>query len=106
MLILNSVIIKISITTFDDELARKIEPRVTSSTRRFEVVQKLSESGLYTGVLMTPVLTFLTDTEENVLKMIEKTKNAGAKFLYSRMGMNLKTNQKNRISGLFNFNQS
>ncbi len=90
----NSVILKVSITTYDDELARKIEPRVISSSRRFEVVEELSKNGLYTGVLMNPVLPFLTDTEENVLKMIEKTKKAGARFLYSRMGMNLKTNQR------------
>ncbi len=90
----NSVIIKISITTFDDALARKIEPNVISSSRRFEVVEELARNGLYVGILMTPVLPFLTDTEENVLNMISKSKNAGAKFIYTRMGMTLKTNQR------------
>ena len=87
----NSVIIKISITTYDDELARKIEPNVISSTRRFEVLEELRKNGIYAGVLMTPVLPFLTDSEENILNMISKSKNADAKFIYTKMGMNLKT---------------
>lgn len=90
----NSVIIKISITTYDDELARKIEPNVISSTRRFEVLEELRKNGIYAGVLMTPVLPFLTDSEENILNMISKSKNADAKFIYTKMGMNLKTNQR------------
>ena len=90
----NSVIIKISIITYDDELAKKIEPNVISSTRRFEVLKKLRKEGLYAGVLMTPVLPFLTDTEENILNMIVKSKECDAKFIYTKMGMNLKTNQR------------
>jgi len=90
----NSVIVKISITTYDDELARKIEPNVISSTRRFEVLEELRKNGIYAGVLMTPVLPFLTDTEENILNMISKSKKVDAKFIYTKMGMTLKTNQR------------
>ncbi len=91
----NSVIVKISITTFDDELAKKIEPHVCSSSRRFEVLKKLREAGLFAGVLMTPVLPFLTDTEENIRNMISLSKEADANFIYTKMGMNLRTNQRN-----------
>ena len=90
----NNVIIKMSIITYDDELAKKIEPNVISSTKRFEVLKKLRKEGLYAGVLMTPVLPFLTDTEENILTMIVKSKECDAKFIYTKMGMNLKTNQR------------
>lgn len=90
----NNVIIKISITTHDDSLAKKIEPHVISSTKRFEVLKKLRENGLYAGVLMTPVLPFLTDTEDNILGMIKKSKEADAKFIYTKMGMTLRTNQR------------
>ena len=90
----NNVIIKISIITYDDELAKKIEPNVISSTKRFEVLKKLRKEGLYAGVLMTPGLPFLTDTEENILNMIVKSTECDAKFIYTKMGMNLKTNQR------------
>ena len=90
----NNVIIKISITTYDDELARKLEPNVITSTKRFQVLKILRQNDLYAGVLMTPVLPFLTDTEENITNMILKSKESDAKFIYTKMGMTLKTNQR------------
>ncbi len=90
----NSVIIKISITTTDDGLARMIEPNVPSSTRRFEVLKKIREAGIFAGVLMTPVLPFLTDKEENIRSMVLKGKEAQANFIFTKMGMNLRTNQR------------
>ena len=90
----NNVIIKISIATYDDELARKIEPNVITSTKRFQVLKILRQNNLYAGVLMTPVLPFLTDTEENITNMILKSKESDAKFIYTKMGMTLKTNQR------------
>ena len=90
----NSVIIKISVTTTDDEMAKKLEPNVPSSTRRFEVLKKLRKSDIYAGILLTPVLPFLTDTEENIRSIVLKSKDADAKFIYTKMGMNLRTNQR------------
>ena len=90
----NNVIIKISITTYDDELARKLEPNVITSTKRSQVLKILRQNNLYAGVLMTPVLPFLTDTEENITNMILKSKESDAKFIYTKMGMTLKTNQR------------
>ena len=90
----NNVIIKISITTYDDELARKLEPNVITSTKRFQVLKILRQNNIYAGVLMTPVLPFLTDTEENITNMILKSKESDAKFIYTKMGMTLKTNQR------------
>lgn len=90
----NNVIVKISITTTDEELSKKIEPNVISPKERFKVLKKLRDNGIYAGVLMTPVLPFLTDNEDNILSMIDESKKSYAKFIYTRMGMTLKTNQR------------
>ncbi len=90
----NSVIIKVSITTFDDTLAKKLEPKVISSSRRFALVKELNLNGIYTGILMHPILPFLTDSEENVTNIIEMGKEALTKFIYTKMGMTLRTNQR------------
>lgn len=90
----NNVIVKISICTSDDGMAKKLEPYVISSSARFKLLKKLRKAGIYTGVLMTPVLPFLTDTEENICNMIQKSYDANAKFIYTKMGVNLRTNQK------------
>ncbi len=86
----NNVIIKISITTYNDELANFLEPNVISSTKRFKVVEELNKNGIYAGVLITPVLPFVTDTEDNIKRCVEKSKMSGAKFIYTKMGMTLR----------------
>lgn len=86
----NNVIIKISITTYDDKLAKFLEPHVISSTRRFEVLKVLRENNIYAGVLMTPVLPFITDNEDNIKKCVQLSKENNAKFIYTKMGMTLR----------------
>lgn len=86
----NNVIIKISITTPDDVLAKKLEPKVISPSRRFAVLKCLRENNIYAGVLMMPVLPFITDNEEMITEMVEKASQNGAKFIYTKMGMTLR----------------
>lgn len=88
----NNVIIKISITTYEDELARVLEPKVISSTKRFEVLKTLRENGIYAGVLMTPVLPFITDSEDNIRNMVRIASLNKANFIYTKMGMTLRSN--------------
>lgn len=90
----NPVVCKITITTCDDTLSRKIEPGVPISSRRFEVVKELSRAGLFAGILLMPVLPFLEDTEENILGIVEHAAKAGAKFIYPAFGMTLRQNQR------------
>lgn len=47
-----SACIKFSITTVDDQLSKIIEPSVCNSTKRFEALAKLSETGIYCGLLL------------------------------------------------------
>lgn len=88
----NNVIIKISITTYEDELARVLEPKVISSTKRFLVLKTLRESGIYAGILMTPVLPFITDSEDNIRNMVRLASLNKANFIYTKMGMTLRSN--------------
>ncbi len=88
----NNVIIKISITTYNDELARILEPNVISSSKRFEVLKELRKNGIYAGVLMTPVLPFITDNISNIKEMVHLASKNNAKFIYTKMGMTLRSN--------------
>jgi DNA repair photolyase len=59
----------ITVTTLDAELARKLEPRAASPRRRLQAMQRLNEAGVPCGVLVAPVIPFLTDAElEQVLQ--------------------------------------
>lgn len=88
------VLCKITITTADDALCKKIEPNVADSSRRFETVARLSQAGIFTGLLLMPVLPFLEDTPENILSIVRRAKEAGARFIYPAFGMTLRQNQR------------
>lgn len=59
-------VVQITMTTFDDDLCRIIEPNVSTTTERFQVLQTMREAGIPTVVWMTPILPFINDTEENL----------------------------------------
>lgn len=90
----NDVIIKVTITTPHDDLSKIIEPNVCVSSKRFSAVKQLSDSGIFVGVLLTPVLPFITDQEEDIKQLVKLAYEAGAKFIYNYMGMTLRENQR------------
>ena len=88
------VVIKITITSGNDTLSKKIEPYVAVSSSRFAAIKALSEAGLYCGILLMPVLPFIEDNEENILSIISQAKDNGAKFIYPAFGVTLRQNQR------------
>ena len=87
-------ICKITLTTCDEELAKKIEPRAPSPARRLEAVRQLAAAGLFTGILLMPVLPFLEDCPENITNLLEKVADAGAKFVYPFFGVTMRQGQR------------
>lgn len=88
------VVCKLTITTCDDALSRRIEPGAPLSSERFHALAQLIESGLFAGILLMSVLPFLEDTPENVLGIIARAAQCGAKFIYPAFGMTLRENQR------------
>jgi len=88
------VICKITITAFEDELAKKIEPNVCASSKRFEAIRQLSNAGIFTGILFMPVLPFITDTIENMRNIVHTAHENGAKFIYPLFGLTLRSGQR------------
>lgn len=84
----------VTVTTADDDLSAKLEPHVPVSSERFEAVRKLSEAGLFAGIVMTPVLPFLEDSAQNTRRMAKLAAAAGARFLYPLFGVTLRDNQR------------
>ena len=90
----HSAIVKLTITAADDALSSVIEPHASPSLERFAAVRALAEAGIFCGVLMTPILPYITDAEENIRELIRKTAEAGGKFVFSMYGVTLRTNQR------------
>ena len=90
----NNVIIKFTITTPNDELSKIIEPNVCVSSKRLEAIKKLSDNGIFVGIMMNPILPFITDSEEDIKELVRLAHEAGAKFIQTFMGMTLRENQR------------
>lgn len=66
----------ISVTTLDHEIARRMEPRASAPARRIEAIRRLSQAGVPVGVMVAPVVPFLTDSE--LERILETAREAGA----------------------------
>ncbi len=86
--------VSITITTANDALSKKIEPGAPCSSERFEAVKTLNQNGIYCGILLMPVLPYLTDQPENIEEIVIRGKEAGAKYILAAMGMTLREGQR------------
>ena len=75
---LRAACVCLSITTLDPELARRMEPRASSPSRRLGAIERLAEAGVPVGVLVAPVVPGLTDHE--MPRILEAAARAGAGF--------------------------
>ncbi|MFC1486482.1 radical SAM protein [Thermoproteota archaeon] len=71
----------LSLSTLDEKMAKLLEPNAPSPKRRLEVVKKLSESGVTTGVWLAPIFPHWTDTTEDIGRVVEAAVENGAKFV-------------------------
>ena len=72
-------VLQMTLTVADDRLSRILEPNVCTSTRRYEVLKEFQARQIPTVVWMTPILPFLTDTEENLRRLLDCCFDAGVK---------------------------
>lgn len=64
-------VVQMTMTTYDEELCKKIEPNVCTTKRRFEVLETLHKNGIETVVWFTPFLPFINDTKENMIGLLD-----------------------------------
>lgn len=72
-------VVQMTMTTFDDELCRIIEPGVCTTSRRFEVLSEMKKQGIPTIVWLSPFLPYINDTEENLMGLLGYCAEAGVK---------------------------
>jgi DNA repair photolyase len=83
-----------SITCAEDALSLALEPNASPTSKRFEALETLSRKGVFAGVWLNPVLPFLTDTEENILSIVRRTRECGGRFIVCHFGMTLRTGNR------------
>jgi DNA repair photolyase len=68
--------VTLSVTTLDADLARRMEPRTSTPTRRLEAIRVLADAGIPVRVNVAPVIPGLTD--EEIPAILAAAKDAGA----------------------------
>jgi len=64
-------VVQMTMTTYDENLCRIIEPNVCSTQRRFETLRALRDNGIQTVVWLSPFLPFINDTEANLRGLLD-----------------------------------
>ena len=68
--------VALSVTTLDRMLARTMEPRASTPTKRLEAIRQLSDAGIPASVMVAPIVPGLTDSE--IEKILDAGRAAGA----------------------------
>lgn len=69
--------VALSVTTLERMLARTMEPRASTPTKRLEAIRQLSDAGIPASVMVAPIIPGLTDQEME--RILESARAAGAR---------------------------
>lgn len=88
------VLCQMTVTAADDGLSKLVESGASLSSERFEALTELSDKGLFTGIVMTPLLPFIEDSEDNILKIVRRAKECGVRSVYPMFGLTIRSGQR------------
>jgi DNA repair photolyase len=77
----HEVSINISLATADRRLARRLELRSPIPEARLRALRRLTEGGVYAGLLVAPIIPGVTDDWAGLARLIEAAKEAGARYV-------------------------
>lgn len=88
-------VVQMTLTTYDENLCRILEPHVSTTRQRFEALKVLRDNGIPTVVWLSPILPFINDTEDNMNGILEYCVEAGVYGIIC-FGMGLTLREGNR----------
>ena len=87
-----TVVVNVSVTTLNSELAGKMEPRTSRPHRRLHTIEKLSDAGVPVNVMVAPVVPGLTDHEiPDILQAASEAGACSASYVMLRLPRDVKT---------------
>ena len=83
-------VVTLSVTTLDRDLARKLEPRAPTPSKRITAISSLAALGIPTGVLAAPMIPALNDMElEKILETASRAGASGAGYVMLRLPLEI-----------------
>lgn len=88
-------VVQATLTTFDEKLCKIIEPNVSSTKERFEILMKCKEYNIPTVVWLTPILPYINDTLDNLKGILSYCKEANVYgIIYFGAGLTLRNGNR------------
>jgi DNA repair photolyase len=75
------VILSVSLSTLNEQLTDMLEPGSATPASRLELLAEFKKHGFLAGVNAIPLLPFISDTDEELEKVVEQSASHGADFL-------------------------
>lgn len=88
-------VVQMTLTTYDEDLCRIIEPNVETTYERFNALEVFRDNGIPTVVWLCPILPFINDTAENMKGILAYCTRAGVKGIIN-FGMGVTLREGNR----------
>lgn len=88
-------IVAMTLTTYDEELCKKLEPNVCTTKERVQVLMEMKKRGIPTIVWLEPFIPFINDTEDNLRGLMDYCIEAGVYGIMNH-GMGLTLRDGNR----------
>jgi DNA repair photolyase len=83
--------VHVSVTTLDNALSSRLEPRAAAPHTRLKMIAALHEAGVPVGVLVAPVIPLITDPDlEHILEAAREAGAQGADYVLLRLPHELK----------------
>ena len=84
-------VVQMTLTTYDEDLCRIVEPNVETTYERFRALEILHDNGIPTVVWLCPILPFINDSEDNIRGILDYCVRAKVKGIINfDMGVTLR----------------
>nr|CBH37495.1 conserved hypothetical protein, radical SAM superfamily [uncultured archaeon] len=93
------LLVNVTISTLDDNIRSKIEPRAATIDERLNAVKQLSDAGVTVGILFMPIFPYLTDDSDSINGVVKAVSDAGAKDMVPGV-LDLRASCRNRVLSL------
>ncbi|MDI6820239.1 MAG: radical SAM protein [Candidatus Hodarchaeaceae archaeon] len=77
----------VTITTMDEDLTSKIEPRSPRPDARTQVLEEFASRGVETWLFLGPIIPEVNDCKESLEQVVEVAKKTGSKLMYDKLNL-------------------
>jgi DNA repair photolyase len=84
--------VAVSVTTLDNDLKRKLEPRTASPAARLRTIRQLAEAGVHVTMMAAPIIPCINDHEiEDLLAAGQQAGASSASYIFLRLPLEIST---------------